>query len=83
MDFVVGQPRTWRGKDAVWVVVDQPSKVAHFTAIRTTYYASDFGTDICNQDCQLARVPTITLLWMLSLNALGELAECLREVVET
>jgi hypothetical protein len=56
MDFVVGLPRTWRGKDAVWMVIDQPSKVAHFIPIRTTYCASDFGTDICNQIVSLHRL---------------------------
>ena len=36
MDFVVGLPRTRRGRDAVWVIVDRLTKSAHFLAINMT-----------------------------------------------
>ena len=37
MDFVVGLPRTPRGYDAIWVIVDRLTKSAHFLAIRNNF----------------------------------------------
>jgi hypothetical protein len=36
IDFVVGLPRSPRGKGAIWVVIDRLAKVAHFIPIKTT-----------------------------------------------
>jgi transposase InsO family protein len=37
MDFIVSLPRTQRGYDSIWVIVDHLTKVAHFLPVRTTY----------------------------------------------
>ena len=37
LDFVMGLPRTWRGVDAVWVIVDRLTMLAHFLGIRETW----------------------------------------------
>lgn len=34
MDFVSGFPRTQRGNEAIWVIVDRLTKFAHFLPIR-------------------------------------------------
>ena len=37
MDFIVGLPRTQNGHDAIWVIVDHLTKVAHFIPIKENY----------------------------------------------
>src|SRR5579859_3085609 len=40
MDFVVGLPRTQKGNDAIWVIVDRLTKVAYFIPVKTTHSVS-------------------------------------------
>jgi hypothetical protein len=40
MDFIVGLPRTQKGCDSIWVIVDRLTKVAHFIPVKTTYKGS-------------------------------------------
>ena len=42
MDFVTRLPRTSRGHDAVWVIVDRLTKSAHFLAMRMTFTLEEF-----------------------------------------
>ena len=37
MDFVVGLPKTTKGHDAIWVIIDRLTKSAHFIPIKTTF----------------------------------------------
>jgi hypothetical protein len=37
MDFVMKLPRTKKGHDAIWVIVDRLTKSAHFLPIKETY----------------------------------------------
>ena len=42
MDFVTHLPRTSRGHDTVWVIVNRLSKSAHFLAVRMTFTLEEF-----------------------------------------
>jgi hypothetical protein len=35
MEFIVGLPRTAKGYDSIWVIVDRLTKIAHFLLVRT------------------------------------------------
>ena len=37
MDFIVGLPRTPKGHDSIWVIIDRLNKVAHCIAMRNDY----------------------------------------------
>ena len=37
MDFIVGLPKTSKGYDSIWVIVDRLTKSAHFLPVKTTH----------------------------------------------
>jgi hypothetical protein len=37
MDFIVGLPRSPKGNDSIWVIVDRLTKVAHFVPVKVDY----------------------------------------------
>jgi hypothetical protein len=43
MDFITGLPRTSKGCDSIWVIVDRLTKVAHFISVKTTYKVSQLA----------------------------------------
>jgi hypothetical protein len=57
MDFVVGLPRSPRGKDAIWVVIDRLTKVAHFLPMKTNNSASDLVPLYIKEVVRLHGVP--------------------------
>ena len=61
MDFITSLPRTHRGNDAIWVIVDTLTKVAHFLPIRTTYHADQLAQLYVSRIVSMHGVPkTIT-----------------------
>lgn len=57
MDFVIGLPRSPRGRDAIWVVVDRLTKSAHFIPMKTTNSAQDLAPLYIREVVRLHGVP--------------------------
>jgi hypothetical protein len=57
MDFVVGLPRSPRGRDAIWVVVDCLTKSVHFIPMKTTNSASELVPLYMKEVIRLHGVP--------------------------
>ncbi|WVZ84183.1 LOW QUALITY PROTEIN: hypothetical protein U9M48_031239, partial [Paspalum notatum var. saurae] len=43
MDFIVGLPRTQKGYDSIWVIIDRLTKSAHFLNVKTHYTATTYS----------------------------------------
>jgi hypothetical protein len=43
MNFIVGLPRTSRGYNSIWVIVDHLTKSAHFIPVSTTYSVRQYA----------------------------------------
>ncbi|WVZ49829.1 hypothetical protein U9M48_001155 [Paspalum notatum var. saurae] len=61
MDFIVGLPRTQKGYDSIWVIIDRFTKSAHFIPVKTTYRAKQYAELYISRIVSLHGVPlTIT-----------------------
>ncbi|WVZ49170.1 hypothetical protein U9M48_000547 [Paspalum notatum var. saurae] len=43
MDFIVGLPRTQKGYDSIWVIIDRLTKSAHFIPVKVIYHANTYA----------------------------------------
>ena len=57
MDFVAGLPRTQKGHDSVWVVVNRLTKSAHFLPFKTTYSMDKLGSIYVAKIVRLHGIP--------------------------
>ena len=57
MDFITGFPRSQKGHDAIFVVVDRFSKVAHFLPVKETITASQLADLYVSRIVSLHGVP--------------------------
>ena len=57
MDFITGLPRTRRGHDSIWVIVDRLTKSAHFLQVRTTHSAEILAQLYVREIVRLHGVP--------------------------
>ena len=57
MDFTVGLPRTRKGYDSIWIVVDRLTKSVHFIPVKTMYSTAQYAQIYMDQIVRLHGVP--------------------------
>ena len=57
MDFITGFPKSQKGNNAIWVIIDRLSKVAHFLLVRDDIRASQLADLYMAQIVPLHGVP--------------------------
>jgi hypothetical protein len=57
MDFITGLPKTSRGFDSIWVIVDHLTKSTHFIPVKTDYRASRYAKIYVAQIMSLHGIP--------------------------
>ncbi|WVZ51477.1 hypothetical protein U9M48_002622 [Paspalum notatum var. saurae] len=58
MDFIVGFPRTPKGNDSIWVIVDRLTKSAHFIPVKATHNTPKLAELYIQNVLRLHGVPT-------------------------
>ena len=57
MDFITGLPRSNRGHDAIWVIVDRLTKVAHFLPVSTRHRSDQLADLYMSRIVSLHGIP--------------------------
>jgi len=57
MDFVVGLPRTVKGYDSIWVIVDRLTKSVHFLPVKSVYTAAQYARIYLDNIVSLHGIP--------------------------
>jgi hypothetical protein len=61
MNFIVGLPRTSRGYNSIWVIVDRLTKSAHFIPIATTYRVGQYTELYLSHTVRYYGIPKIII----------------------
>jgi hypothetical protein len=62
MDFIVGLPRTTKGFDSIWVIIDRLTKIAHFLPIKVKYIVATYAELYIARILSLHGVPKTIVL---------------------
>jgi hypothetical protein len=57
MDFVTRLPRTQKGNDSIWVIIDRLTKVAHFILVKTTFGGATLAQIYLKEIVRLHGIP--------------------------
>ena len=57
MDLVTELPRSTKGYDSIWVIIDRLTKSMHFLPVRTTYTAAQYAKIFLDRIVSLHGVP--------------------------
>jgi hypothetical protein len=57
MDFITGLPRTQKGNDSIWVIIDRLTKVAHFIPVKTTFGGATLSQIYLKEIVRLHGIP--------------------------
>jgi len=57
MDFMMGLPKTSKGYDSIWVIVDWLTKSTHFLPMKTTYSTTQYAKLYLEKIISLHGVP--------------------------
>jgi transposase InsO family protein len=62
MDFIVGLPRTTKGYDSIWVIVDHLTKISHFLPVKTDHPVTAYAQLYIARILSLHGVPKTIVL---------------------
>jgi hypothetical protein len=62
MDFIVGLPRTAKGFDSIWVIIDRLTKIAHFLQVKVKYLVITYAELYIARILSLHGVPKTIML---------------------
>ena len=57
MDFVTGLPRSPKGHEAIWVIMDKMTKTTHFIPVKMTYSLDQLAQIYIDEIMSLHGVP--------------------------